>query len=128
MARFICLASALMAFGCTTHETEPTLLTPASGTASPIARSIDRITMARCSREARCNNIGNGKKYDNREQCQREIRDSAYDSLGPTECTSGIDQAQLNECLAAIQGEECGNVIDTIERVAACRSSALCAE
>jgi hypothetical protein len=127
MSRFVSLACLLAAVACSKHEREPEMA-PASGVATPTARSIDRITATRCSREARCDNIGSERKYSSREDCQSRIEDDAYDSLGPSECKTGIEQAQLNECLAAIQSEECGDVIDTIERVAACRSSALCAD
>src|SRR5688572_15872369 len=105
MPRTIPLLLCLLAPACANRDREPELY-PASGVATPNARSIDRITLARCDREARCKNIGHERRYESHEDCHNRVHDSAYDSLGPAECTGGIDPEQLNECLQAIQDEE----------------------
>jgi hypothetical protein len=127
MFRPLSVLCVLFLSGCATQDREPELF-PASGVATPSARSIDRITLARCEREARCNNIGHERRFESREDCHDRLSDRAYEFLGPAECPKGIDPAQLNECLQAIQDEGCGNVIDSIERVAVCRIDSLCAD
>jgi hypothetical protein len=128
MARLVslaCAAGSLIALSCTTYETEPRL-SAASGVTTPNARTVDRITAARCAREEHCNNVAVGRKYETLDACQREMRDSAYEALSPERCPAAIDPAQVNDCLAAIEDEQCGQVIDTIERVAACHPDSLC--
>jgi hypothetical protein len=88
--------------------------------------AIDRIASARCAREAACNNVGADKKYASNDVCSREIRGDMRDDLKASECPYGIDQKELNECLEEIRNESCNNPIDTISRLAACRTSDLC--
>ena len=88
--------------------------------------AIDRIVAARCERELKCNNVGADKEYASREACSQKLKTSVRDDLKAGECPGGIDQKELNECLEEIQNEGCGNPIDTIGRLAACRSSDLC--
>lgn len=127
MSRFTSLACLLAVVACSKHEREPDMA-PASRVSPPTARSIERITTARCAREAKCDNIGADRKYSSREDCNSRIKDAAYAALGPPRCKKGVNQDQLNECLAAIEDEECGEVVDTIERVIDCRSIVLCAD
>ena len=42
------------------------------------------------------------------------------------ECPRGVDSKELDECLESIKTESCNNPIDTISRLAACRTSDLC--
>ena len=48
------------------------------------------------------------------------------DDLNAKDCPYGVDQKELNECLEAIRKEECNNPLDTISRLAACRTSDMC--
>lgn len=103
-------------------------MAPASGISQPTVNGIQRITAERCAREAKCDNIGSDRKYSSQDDCQSRIKDDAYDALSPPGCKAGVDQKELNECLEAIRDEECGDVLDSIERVAECRAAVLCAD
>ena len=59
-----------------------------------------------------------------REHCMNVMRADGYDELGV--CRSGIDQKELQECLAEIGDEDCSGPLDRLERMAACRSAKLC--
>jgi hypothetical protein len=107
------------------NESEPRY-SPASRGAQSNDRSISAITNERCDRELRCGNIGADKRYGSRDECVRKLNDSGYDSLGPTECRTGIDQGELSQCLQSIRSEDCNSPLDTLERIAACRSGELC--
>ncbi len=124
------LATALVLSSCggrkaSTHEPR---LEPAARVVEPNERSIAAIATERGDREQRCNRIGPDGRYESLDACFRKLNDAAYDSLGPGQCRSGFDQTALTECLQAIRNEDCNSPLDTLERVAACRSSALCAE
>lgn len=105
--------------GCNRHESRAPAMTPASGTVSARANAIHEISMARCERDERCNDIGAGKHYESLIACEderdREARQSAR------ECKGGVDQDRVNECLSAIRAEQCGSPLDSLERLVACR-------
>lgn len=54
------------------------------------------------------------------------MRASFSDDLNPSECRAGVDRGELRECLEEVRNESCGNPVDTLERVVACRASDLC--
>jgi hypothetical protein len=87
---------------------------------------VDKLASARCDREQSCNNVGGGQKYASRDVCMDQMRGSLANELNAYDCPRGIDEAQLGECMTAIRNEECGHPIDTISRMAKCRTSALC--
>jgi len=111
------------------HEQNGSGSTTTTGarTSAPISQSvIDAIAGARCDREAQCNNIGANKKYANRQGCVTELRGQQMNELTEASCPSGVDQPQYEKCLADIRGERCENPLDTLSRLNACRTGALC--
>lgn len=84
------------------------------------------IVSARCQREARCNNVGADKRWASSEACRGDLTAKGRDDLRASECPGGVVQKELQECLAEIQNEDCNNPLDTLGRLAACRSSDLC--
>jgi hypothetical protein len=90
------------------------------------AAAIERIVAARCARETACNNIGSDKHWTNHDTCARELRSKIGDDLKASECPRGVDAKELDECMEEIRTESCNNPIDTIQRLAACRTSDMC--
>jgi hypothetical protein len=88
--------------------------------------AISRITEARCGREAACGGIGKDKHYISRDVCTEGVHASTKNDLNSQACPGGIEQMQLDKCVATIKAESCNNPIDAIERLAACRISDLC--
>lgn len=91
-----------------------------------IGAALGKITAARCDRETRCDNVGAGKTYDNRGACMSSIHGKTESDLNSKECPGGIRNSELSECLGKIDAEACGNPLDTISRLASCRTGALC--
>jgi hypothetical protein len=83
---------------------------------------------ARCAREQRCNNVGDNKTYSSNQDCLARIRSDWKADLNARECHHGIKQTQLNECLAKVRGEECGNPFDTLSRLAECTVGQICSD
>ncbi|HVU02772.1 MAG TPA: DUF6184 family natural product biosynthesis lipoprotein [Polyangiaceae bacterium] len=105
--------------------------TPAESHPSPVARADvgaarDDIVAARCDREVRCSNVGDGKSYEDRQACVRSLEGKTGDDLDANACSNGIDQPKLADCLAKIRAEDCGNPIDSLSRFAACRTGEIC--
>lgn len=96
------------------------------GPTSPINASLDQIAQARCAREMKCGNIAEGKEYASNDACLAETKRDFADDLNAEECPAGVDSKELNECLAEIKNDDCGNPFDTLGRLAACRTSDLC--
>lgn len=84
------------------------------------------ITGARCNREKACNNIGRDKKWESLDACTSELGHDTGSALRADECRNGVRAERLEKCLNDIRNERCGNPLDTIERVAACRKGMLC--
>ena len=88
--------------------------------------AIERIVAARCGRETACNNVGSDKHFVNHDVCVREVRSKVGDDLRTAACPRGIDADALDKCMESIRTESCNNPIETIQRLAACRTSDLC--
>lgn len=99
---------------------------PAVATTPEPVRSIHNISTTRCEREERCGNVGAGKTYGSASECVTKLDADGYSDLNSADCKAGLDHAQLDKCLTAIRGEDCGSPADSFERMVDCRSSALC--
>jgi Family of unknown function (DUF6184) len=88
--------------------------------------AVGKIASARCDREVRCNNVGAKEKYSSRGDCVTRMQDDKRDDINEKDCPRGIDQKQLTACFTAIRDEACGNPLDTISRLTACRAGGIC--
>ena len=114
----------LSAFACSKQRpAESAMAEPA---VSEGASATDSIAEARCARESRCDNVGADKAFSSMEDCITRIREDWREELSTRECPGGINETQLNECLAAVRAEECSSPFDTLERVAACTAGQIC--
>lgn len=117
----------LLACGGSNANTQPEY--PGSGVTN--AQKVDssvvnRLSEARCDREQTCNNVGAGQKYASRGVCMDQMRGSLANDLNAYNCPRGIDDAQLDQCMTSIRGEECGHPFDSLSRMEKCRTGAIC--
>jgi hypothetical protein len=89
-------------------------------------QALDNIAGSRCDRELRCGNVGTGKRYESVQACHAVVRNSFATDLNAADCPSGIDQRELAECMQEVRDENCSNPLDTLGRIAACRTSDMC--
>jgi hypothetical protein len=76
------------------------------------ASARDAVTDASCDWYMRCGEIGSGKAYATRDNCDVQVR-ANWDTAWPAEaCDGKINSEQLNICLEAIGLTECGNGLD----------------
>jgi hypothetical protein len=109
----------------TTSSVDPSpRMTPASGT-RPASEQIAR---ARCDREQECGNIGADKSYSSSQDCLARIQNDWREDLNARECPGGINQHQLDECMAQVRAEACGNPFDTLARITECTQGQICIE
>lgn len=121
----ILLAGWLALCGCTASPPHPEI-----AKAEPVpskARSAgEAIAEARCAREVACNNVGIDRRYVSLEDCLTRVWTSWQGDLVESECESGVDEAQLDTCLAEIRVLECNVQLESLERLPACATSQLC--
>jgi hypothetical protein len=90
--------------------------------------AVTRLTDARCDRAKACNQLGDKEKYKDDAACRREEKHDLQADLRPGECPRGIKDEKLQNCIAEIKNEKCGNPFDKISRLATCRTSSLCVD
>jgi hypothetical protein len=127
IALFVAGAAMAVACGHEYSETSYTTTTGAIASRPVHQEAIDAIAATRCSREARCDNVGAGRHYGSRQGCMTQLRGESISDLTTAACPH-LDNAQLDKCLADIRGERCENVLDTIARLSSCSRSSLCSQ
>jgi hypothetical protein len=111
--------------GACSHTDKPAAYAEAPR-AYELKSAVSDIVKARCNLEARCNNIGAGQKFDDRQACESKLQGSTADDLNSKDCPQGIDRDKLSECLADIKAESCGSPLDSMSRWNACRTGNVC--
>lgn len=128
VVRYVVFAAGLPLLGACSHErgAETTTTTGVSVLPAPNATAVSRIADARCAHERSCSNIGPGRHYLSIEACSQKTQANVMSDLNINDCPGGVAPKELDACVAAIEAESCGNVLDKVERITACRTSALC--
>jgi hypothetical protein len=90
------------------------------------ASAVANIAAARCDREVRCGHVGPKEKYKSRAACVADLQRDKRDDINSDVCTGGVREKELTDCLASIRDEDCGNPLDAITRLNACRTGNLC--
>lgn len=88
--------------------------------------AVTRLVAARCARETACNNVGPDKRYVDPDLCTRELSHRIGMDVKPSSCPLGVDSSALENCLDAIRNESCSNPVETVERLATCRTAGIC--
>src|SRR5262245_29202295 len=103
--RLMCIAVVAAALAACGRGAGPEPATARTTGAAPGAgeTAAQSIAVARCDREATCDNVGSGKTFASRNACVDELRDKTRDELKASECPGGIDDVQLEKCLAEIR-------------------------
>jgi hypothetical protein len=99
--------------------------------AEPVDEAVsasEAIAEARCGREVSCNNVGVDKRYISLDDCLTRVWTAWQGDLIESECPAGLNEAQLDSCLADIRVLECGVQLDSLQLLPACSTNLLCAE
>jgi Family of unknown function (DUF6184) len=105
-------------------NTDRSDMTPAARTRS----AAEQISQARCEREQQCGNIGPDKTFSSSQDCLVRIQNDWKEDLDSRQCPGGINQHELNECMAQVRAEACANPFDTLARITECTSGQVCIE
>ena len=122
----ISASAVLPVFGACKND-RPTSITSTTGAGIVSTDdAVNHLTARRCDHEIDCKNVGAGKRYDDRGGCERDIAHALQTELGSTVCSSGVREERLVACLEALRTETCANALDTMNRIAPCRTTAIC--
>lgn len=135
------LAALAMAIGCDRNEVPDTDIGEREPENDPIMEgprespnlnpgvnrnAIEQVTKARCAFEQRCNNFGADEDFTDLADCESKVREEWRDDLNALECSGGVEQDELDECLEEIRNTGCDRPFDNLGRMLACRSSDIC--
>ncbi len=95
---------------------------------TPSEKDIETISAERCTREARCGNVGQGLSYQTRAACMQDVGKDNRSELTNGPCPHGILGDKLEKCLSEVRSQRCDNPFDTLSRINACARPALCVE
>lgn len=84
------------------------------------------IVAARCDHEEKCANVGAGRAYGGRTECERAITTEVAEELGGSECAHGLLRPALEACLEQIRNEDCRSILGALRRITACDHDSLC--
>lgn len=113
------------------EEDTPGAATATSATPQPeatVARSaaVEYLVATRCAREQACGNIGERKRFTDRDACVRETERQTKEGVDGSLCPRGIDKAALSRCLGALRGERCSDRSSPIRDLGGCAAGDLC--
>jgi hypothetical protein len=117
--------------GCEKHESSDQTHTTGATISQPVGRdlndgTIDRLAEARCKRATACDDILNGKEWNDEPTCERVVRAKIFDEYKQNACHTVLSD-KVTACVQAIHTEPCDSAFD-IGRIDACRKDVLCKE
>lgn len=110
------------------HHVDSSESAPPMTAASRTRTAREQLSEARCQRERQCGNIGEDKTFSSSQDCLARIQSDWKDDLNTRQCPGGINQEQLDECLAEVRSEDCNNPFDTLARITECTKAQICIE
>jgi hypothetical protein len=133
MSAWVATGGVLLAIGCERNGSREPLAATAPGygvmsrqyeaTQSVV---VDRLTQARCGRERRCDNVGDGRRYATYQACVDQVRRTVATDLNAYNCPRGIDPNGLDPCLKSLQIGDCKLSVNRLDQETNCRGRALC--
>jgi hypothetical protein len=121
--------SLLALVSCKRSDDKPqeAMLTSASVDLVSTSIASDRIAAARCAREVMCASLGGiDQPFVSYEGCIRDVSGRLRADIAEMRCPPVVERAGVEVCLREIGNESCGDAVDAIERIQACRTSTLC--
>lgn len=87
----------------------------------------NKASKAACDRAQACGTIGPGLDYEDYPSCISEVNGYIDGQVWPASQCQQINQDMLNVCLNAINGTQCGNVINLLITLGTCSAANICA-
>ncbi|MBA2662042.1 MAG: hypothetical protein H0U74_07075 [Bradymonadaceae bacterium] len=89
----------------------------------------DEITEEACKSYESCGDIGSGKTYSSKEDCEIKVRSNINDLWPADRCDDGrINPEKFDQCLDRARVVPCGNAFDFWSFVAECNADKVCTD
>jgi Family of unknown function (DUF6184) len=112
-ARVALLACAVAAAGC-------------GGVTDARVAARNRASKAACDRANACGNIGPGQSYADYQSCISIVNGDIDSSIWPAGQCQQINQSNLDTCISAIGGTQCGNGLNFLITLGTCGAANVC--
>lgn len=93
-------------------------------------RQADAVTVATdatCDRYEKCGEVGDGKTYTSRSDCESRVRAFWNDQWPASDCEGHISGDGLTTCTDRIKSTECGSFVDALATAyVSCSKSDVC--
>jgi len=89
------------------------------------ADAITEIVRARCDRAHTCHEVGEGKDFQTRATCKKQLAYDVQRELQPKECP-GVRKNELEKCVTELRAADCTKMLDSIELALTCKKAQLC--
>ena len=86
----------------------------------------NRASKATCDKAQMCGTIGAGLEYEDYPSCISEMNGNIDGQIWPASQCQDIRQDMLDVCISAIDGTQCGNLIDLLITLGTCSAANVC--
>jgi len=86
----------------------------------------NRASKATCDKSQMCGVIGPGLEYEDYPSCISEVNGNIDGQIWPASQCQDIRQDMLDVCISAINGTQCGNLIDLLITLGTCSAANVC--
>jgi hypothetical protein len=86
----------------------------------------NRASKAICDKAQMCGTIGPGLDYEDYPSCISEANGNIDGQIWPASQCQDIKQDMLDVCISAINGTQCGNLIDVLITLGTCSAANVC--
>ena len=86
----------------------------------------NRASKATCDKSQMCGTIGPGLEYEDYPSCISEVNGNIDGQIWPASQCQDIEQDMLDVCISAINGTQCGNLIDLLITLGTCSAANVC--
>ena len=100
---------------------------PSAPQLSDPSHPANRLGTAACERKRECEEQAGGGAQTSEQACLVTMRGRAHEELERMSCENGLDDARLDDCIAAVRAADCA-AVETLTKVGACSKDRLCAK
>ncbi len=84
------------------------------------------LSRALCDHDERCQKIGQGNQYDDRQRCESDRRDQVSKQYPGNVCSRGMAPDKVEACAKAIHASDCKTSLNSLQEYPPCTADVLC--
>ena len=84
------------------------------------------MTRALCDHDERCQKVGAGKEYSDRQLCEIDRRKQVNNQYPGNVCSRGLSSEKVESCVSAIIAAGCDTSLSSVQEYPPCTADVLC--